>query len=176
MICGSGQPVDQWPAVTATACPGNDDYFTFGAAAGAAIAVDTLFSHAAGDLDIEVFNPDGTVLQSSTSSDDNESIDVVAVQDGPHAVRVYGLQDASNSYELTATVTTACADDGLEPNDLRAQGSPLTSGQAVSAKVVQATTTTSRSAPQRASRSASRRCSPTPPATSTWRCSTRTAA
>ena len=41
-----------------------------------------------------VYNPDGTVLQSSASSADNESVDAAALQDGPHTVRVYGYQGA----------------------------------------------------------------------------------
>ena len=124
----SGQTV---PGVV---CAGNDDYFSIDVAPGARIDVDVWFPHAAGDLDVTLFNPDGSVNVTAASADDNEAFDVVATQAGVYALRVSGVGVASNTYQLTIQTTGSppvCPDDVFEPNDTRAAAQPLTSGQTV---------------------------------------------
>lgn len=81
-------------------CP-SDDFFVFdqGAFPGTTDFVQIDFSHAAGDLDLQVTLPDGTVLESA-SIDDRERVEFPADQAGPHLVRVFGFRGATGNYSI----------------------------------------------------------------------------
>ncbi len=65
-----------------------------------------LFVSSSGDLDLDVYGPDGTtLLGQSHSSTDDESVTITATQDGRHYARVFGVGGAVNDYVLSATVT-----------------------------------------------------------------------
>jgi hypothetical protein len=71
---------------------------------GGELKVSVSFSHDAGDIDVQLY--DGTsVLSSSTSTDDFESVDA-SVSAGTYHVRVfqYGGQTACQSYQLEVSV------------------------------------------------------------------------
>ena len=80
-------------------CSGSEDWYRVDLAAGTQVAVDIRFSHAQGDLDLEVQRADGHKLGSSAGSSDEESVQV-AVPEGGLFVRVYGYQGAANTYSL----------------------------------------------------------------------------
>jgi hypothetical protein len=90
----------------AVVCAGDDDYFSIAASAGDTIAVDALFLHSRGDVDVYLYNPDGTVAGKGESTDDDEHFAADATQTGTYVVRVLGYQGAQNSYQLKATVSS----------------------------------------------------------------------
>ena len=110
-----------------------DDWYSFPVTAGQLIDADLLFTHAAGDLELRLYDEAGNLELSRTSSSDNETFDgFVTDSTGTWAVRVDPFGAAENSYDLTVTVTTPCPEDGFEPNDDQASAEPITSGIQVS--------------------------------------------
>jgi len=97
-------------------CSGNEDYYELTVPGGGALTARIEFTHASGDLDMELY--DGTnKIASSTSSNNAEEVSVSAA--GTYTLRVYGYNGAANTYTLTVTGTTGggggCT-DGFEPN------------------------------------------------------------
>jgi len=79
---------------------GDEDWFTIEANGGTVTArID--FSHAGGDLDMEMQDASGSQLSSSTSTSDSE--EVVGSADTV-LVRIYGYAGATGDYELTVTI------------------------------------------------------------------------
>ncbi|MEW5855245.1 MAG: PPC domain-containing protein [Myxococcota bacterium] len=110
-------------------CPGDDDWFTVSLVAGETFSVSAAFTHANGDLDLRLYDTDGTtVLASSVTSNNTESINVQAPVAMTALVRINGVSGAQNSYTLTwsrSLPTITCpADDSFEVNDDR-QGSTV---------------------------------------------------
>jgi hypothetical protein len=95
-----------------TLCPGDEDFVSFTAASGTRIDVTLIFDDTAGDLDLALFGPTGTVVASSQSTSDNEEISFTASAGGKYAVRVRGFGSATNTYAGMVTLTAAapCAD------------------------------------------------------------------
>ena len=104
-------------------CPGDADYYAIDLSAGDEIDVYATFSGAAGDVDVLLYNSDGTVVGRSVSVSDDESINYVATRSGRYVVHVYLLGDdevPGNTYELDLDVTSAgpgCDTDRFENND-----------------------------------------------------------
>jgi hypothetical protein len=114
--------------LTDLACLDNDYFmFTTTAPGTSANFVAINFLHAAGDLDLALYNSAGKLLRSSTTATNGESITLRALAAGTYYVRVYGYQGAINaSYSLTinAPFSTLPA-DAFEPNDTLLQTTPL---------------------------------------------------
>jgi len=84
----------------------------------AAHAVSFAFTHAAGDIDVELRNSSGAWLRSSTSTSDSERLSLEALPAGAYYVRVYGYNGANNpSYSMTIAPPVVVADDAYEDND-----------------------------------------------------------
>jgi hypothetical protein len=83
--------------------PGDDDYFAVDARAGSRIDARVTFTHANGDLDIELIGPNGSTLERSQGIGNEERIRRV-VAEGRHVLHVYGFADATNTYELSIVV------------------------------------------------------------------------
>lgn len=84
--------------------------------------VDCSFTHADGDIDIEVFAPDSSVIARSDSQTDNEMIDYNAsLPGGTYFIRVYGA-NLGNTYDL---FRVANRDDSFEENDSRETASDI---------------------------------------------------
>jgi cysteine-rich repeat protein len=104
-------------------CPGDADYFTIDLAAGDELELYATFSDAAGDVDMLLYNSDGTVVGRAVSVTDDESINYVATRSGRYIIHVYLLGDdevPGNTYELDLDVTSAgpaCDSDRFEDND-----------------------------------------------------------
>ncbi|MEX2140126.1 MAG: S8 family serine peptidase [Pirellulales bacterium] len=96
--------------------PDNDDFYRFTAAVSGALTTDLLFSHAAGDLDLVLYNASLTELADSSSSDDNERIVFNVIAGQNYYLQVYGFFGETNSnYTLTANLGV----DGTPGNDVR---------------------------------------------------------
>ncbi len=86
-------------------CDGDEDYFSFYAEAGNNIQVDIDFIHADGDLSLYLYGPSQSLLDSSTTSTDGETVSATAVSaTGDYFARVIGVGSAENTYDLTTTV------------------------------------------------------------------------
>jgi hypothetical protein len=109
----------------------DEDWFAVTLAAPGALTVQLAFSHAAGDLDLGVDGPSGSV-GTSEGTGDSEKVEVASLPAGTYKVRVHGYQGARGRYTLTisaATVTPpAPSDDRFEENDTRAQAAAIAAG------------------------------------------------
>ena len=117
-------------------CPTDDDYFAVALLVGDTITVDATFAHAEGDIDLRLYDPSGTLLDSSISSTDDETVGPeVAAVDGDFVIFVELFADSGivlgNTYDLDVTVVPAalaCADDLLEENDSELAAAAVTDG------------------------------------------------
>jgi len=89
-------------------CTNNEDWYDAYLFQGEKMIIDLTFSHAAGDLDLKLYDPDVTEdalfehqLATSLSSDDNEHIEYDIPADGFYYMRVYGYDlQIGNTYTL----------------------------------------------------------------------------
>lgn len=88
---------------------------------GGSLRTDCLFTHADGDLGLELLDSSGTVLAQSDGQSDDESI-VTTVSGGTYYFRVYNINGEStgNDYDLQWTL-----EDRYEENDTRASAHSL---------------------------------------------------
>ena len=79
----------------------DDDWYKIYASSGfGRIVIDCTFNHAEGDINIRLVDETGTILATSTSTSDNESIDFTVSNTGQHYyIQVY-FDDNGNSYDL----------------------------------------------------------------------------
>jgi hypothetical protein len=96
----------------------NDDYYRFSAAAAGTLTVDVQFSHAAGDIDIVLYDENQDFLDSSGSVGNSERI-LWSVSPGEvYYLQVYGYSGETNAnYSLQLNVAAAPPGDRFEPND-----------------------------------------------------------
>lgn len=85
-------------------CGGVDDFFRLTLTEGQRVAVEVTFTHADGDIDVEVFGPADptTPINGAASANDNEQVSIEAETAGDYIVRVYGYDGAENSYGIAA--------------------------------------------------------------------------
>ena len=94
------------------------DYYRFTSTIAGILSADVLFSHAAGDLNAELFDSNQNILSSSASTSDNERLSWISEAGESYYLRVYGNAGALNpSYALQLAVTQAPPGDRFEPND-----------------------------------------------------------
>lgn len=91
-------------------CPDDDDYYSVPLNTGNEITVDLYFSHAEGNIDIELLNHLGTVVDLAESSGDNETLSYSVEDDGNHYIRVYFYAGDSglvpgNDYDMDIDVS-----------------------------------------------------------------------
>ncbi len=103
--------------------------FTLAAPGGPSDHLSIAFSHAAGDLDLDLFDAGGAVrLAQSAGTGNAERIDLSGLPAGTYLARVYGYEGVSNpAYALTinAIPSNGLAPDRWESNDARAQATPI---------------------------------------------------
>ena len=94
----------------------DDDWYRIWLNNGDQFTIDILFSHALGDLDLELWDESGTtMLKDSRSADDNEHIDWFANYNGYYYIRV--LENGiGNTYNLDIQITSV-SEDPYEEND-----------------------------------------------------------
>lgn len=108
----------------------NDWYsFTTNSTSSAGSLISTVFTHASGDLDLELYNAAGTRLKVSQGITNGESFSIAGLPKGTYYIRVYGYRGATNpNYSLGITLggaIQAATDDAYENNDTRATASNL---------------------------------------------------
>jgi hypothetical protein len=110
-------------------CSGNEDWYKIQLHAADNLDVSIDFTNALGDLDLEVYAPDGTTLLGrSDGTTDGESLSFrVLPATGFYYVRVLGYQGAQNTYTLTLS-GGQCVDDALEPNDSQSAAVTVSAG------------------------------------------------
>lgn len=113
-----------------TACDGDDDWFVFTPPAGSPLTIDAEFTHAEGDIGLELFDAAGDLAASANSQTDDERIQITT-STGAYRLRVHLASDAGavpgNAYALEIT-SSACAPDPFEPNESAAAAAPLPFG------------------------------------------------
>lgn len=88
------------------ACPGDPDWFGIGLETGQTLAATIRFSHAEGDLDLELVAPNRRdLLADSRSFEDVEQLTYTATTSGVHHLHVFGSSITSNTYRLELQVT-----------------------------------------------------------------------
>ena len=104
----------------------DEDWYRIDVVAGKQILIDLTFTHADGNIDMEL-QKGGLTRAISESVSDHEFIDnnISITGAGTYYIKVYGADLDSNSYTLTWTVLTG-TDDGFEPNDSNAATSAIT--------------------------------------------------
>ena len=81
--------------------PGDVDHYSVDLEIGASLVVKVSFSHLQGDLDAALIDPDGIVIATSRSKDNDEEVGVrTAVKKGRYVIGVLGFANATNSYSL----------------------------------------------------------------------------
>jgi len=83
----------------AAVCSGDDDWFSV-AADGRPLTITISFTHADGDLDLELTDTSGAVLGSSNGTSNTESVTLTTVSGRRYLVHVYGYRGAEGSYRL----------------------------------------------------------------------------
>lgn len=113
-------------------CPDDDDYFRVSVPMGNAVTVTVDgFTHADGDLDLELRAADGTILGTSASVRDTESVSYCnGAASTTLTARVFGFSGAQNAYSFRADVAPdpsgCCIDDAGEDDDARTSARTVT--------------------------------------------------
>ena len=119
------------------ACPSDEDWYSVYVPAGDSVVATASFEHADGDLDLFLWDPSLTIIDSSASLEDSEQVASAMNLEEPG--RHYYLQvwlasesDVLPGNDFTLTVQRlpgVCADDDSEDNDDLASAAPITPGQ-----------------------------------------------
>jgi subtilisin family serine protease len=112
----------------------DDDYYAFPANSGDGIDVNLSFLDDNGNLDLGLYDPSGTLVASSASTTDNESVSHTAASTGTYTARVYTVGGDTNSYNLAidASPTICPPDDIYEDNDTQGTATATTVGSSLS--------------------------------------------
>jgi hypothetical protein len=80
-------------------CDYDADMYSFELASQQMVRIDTLFSHVVGDLDSVLYNADGEIVATATSTSDNEVIEQM-LPAGAYYLLVKGYRDVQNDYVI----------------------------------------------------------------------------
>lgn len=98
--------------------PGDEDYFRLFAAAAGTLDIAIAFSHAQGDLDMELLDENGALIATADSADDDEQLSYQVAAGETYFLRVFEFSGADNPhYNLTVDITSGSAGDRFEDND-----------------------------------------------------------
>lgn len=92
-------------AEAAIAPTGDVDFYRLDVDDGDTVVVDMRFNDERGDLDLGLYDADGTLLDQSISTSDEEQVTYVVDREGTLYVIVVGFVGATGPYTLVATVT-----------------------------------------------------------------------
>lgn len=87
--------------VDAMVCAGDFDWYEIPAVAGQLVTAVSDFTHADGNIDILLFTPSGSLVDSSESFADGEAVTHTAAATGNYALRVHGENGAENAYSVS---------------------------------------------------------------------------
>ena len=83
---------------------GGADFYAVEVGAGKTLNARVSFVHDSGDIDVRLYDRDGTTqLASSAGTDDNEEISHMVMEAGVYFINVYGFLGANNTYTLSVT-------------------------------------------------------------------------
>lgn len=105
-------PIVPGTVIEAIVCSGNQDHYVVIADDGDELAILSSFSHAEGDLDMQLFREGQTdPLASSQGTSDSEFIayTIPPGEGGNYIVRVFGFGAASNTYSLQVDITDSAS-------------------------------------------------------------------
>lgn len=140
------EPNDQLAAATLVtagsypelvSCAGDSDFFKVRLEEGETLTVQISFAHAEGDLDLYLYGPDGSRIETSAGASDGEILSHVAASGGMYGFEVRLASDAGaqpgNGYHLRVQVAgtlpptpgEVCTADTMEPNDTRASAAAI---------------------------------------------------
>jgi hypothetical protein len=80
-----------------------------------AVSID--FNHTLGDLDVQLFDSNGRLLNTSAGTTDTESISLAGRAAGDYRLKVYGFAGATGNYTFKLRAQTLTGGDFLEVND-----------------------------------------------------------
>ena len=102
----------------------DEDWFGFAVSAGDAVDFEATFTHASGDLNMELYAPgdETSPILVADSTTDDESVALNAALTtlhggGVYRIRVFGLSGATNSYALTSSGAAVCGNSVLESGE-----------------------------------------------------------
>jgi hypothetical protein len=99
-------PMNSGASVNAIVCRADDDRYRINVpSVGCVVRAKARFIHADGDVDMTLLDPTGAQVAASGGSSNDESITFTAARAGDHVVRVFGFNNAENSYDVGVTVT-----------------------------------------------------------------------
>lgn len=107
-----------------------DDWFSFIAFAGDEVTFTVSFIHDFGNINLQLFQPNGDLLQQIAGNTDSERLDREIEETGVYTVRVHGGgRGVFNSYDLDVDITRNCRDDSFEPNDHPEEATEIEPGE-----------------------------------------------
>ncbi|MEZ4466040.1 MAG: pre-peptidase C-terminal domain-containing protein [bacterium] len=125
-------PVEVGMPVDGTLCAGDADWLVFEAGAGP-VVVDVAFTHARGDLDVQLFDARGRRAGAADSVTDDERVELEAPVAGRYFLRIYGYEQAENDWRATVQAAPgeapACPPDADEENDGPEAAAPRAPGR-----------------------------------------------
>ncbi|MFN9399107.1 MAG: PPC domain-containing protein, partial [Dolichospermum sp.] len=84
------------------------------------------FLNSSGDIDLVLYQADGTYISDSAGTGDEELISLEELAAGDYFVQVYGFYGATNTYSLqTSLPTTTITGDEFEPNNTQSAAASL---------------------------------------------------
>ncbi|ELR98770.1 pre-peptidase C-terminal domain-containing protein [Gloeocapsa sp. PCC 73106] len=99
----------------------DNDFYAINVPEGAEeLSVEALFNHSAGDIDLSLYDSQGNLVESSVSTENNESINIPSPTAGTYYIDVYPYEVTGNTYDLrweTVGGGSGGGDDGYELNN-----------------------------------------------------------
>jgi hypothetical protein len=102
---GTGRAVDFDRTVPGTICPGDVDFFRFTVDEPVRVRSVLLLGVDAGDLDLDLVDASGRLVDTSRGTDEAEEIAHDLDAAGTYGLRVFGFDGAAGEYEIRTEVT-----------------------------------------------------------------------
>lgn len=99
----SARAVTPGATISGRVCAGDRDHFAVTVPAGGAVTARLTFSHAAGDLDLELLGPTGQRLALSETITNEEVVSASGLAAGTYVLHVYGYNGATGEYALSVS-------------------------------------------------------------------------
>ena len=100
-------PLTSGITISAKICDADRDWFSIPVEEGDTVEVVAVLNHAAGDIDVGIWEPEVDLIEDLNTSNDVETDTFVAAETGDYLFEVYShpLAGVRNTYDLTVTVT-----------------------------------------------------------------------
>lgn len=116
---GNAIPLEGSPEIVL--CAGDEDWFQIFLSVGDRLLLDASFEHAAGNVDLVLYDVDGAEVARSDGAQDDEHLDYTAVGEGEHTLQVVLTDGDRTTCTITAEIDLAplpeCTVDDWEDND-----------------------------------------------------------